>query len=154
MNADTWATEIGAYSRTRPRMVTTFRQVETGISGAISLLGIIAAAAGSLFVSLFGWLSWNPARLLMFRPDMSELLAIAWSGFLASYADSILGASIQAQYRCKICGKQTEAQVHCDKRTEWIKGWKWVNNDVVNLMASLLGALFCWFLLHFYGYPE
>jgi uncharacterized protein (TIGR00297 family) len=39
VNADTWATELGVLNRARPRLITTWRKVERGTSGAISLRG-------------------------------------------------------------------------------------------------------------------
>ena len=46
-NADTWATEIGALSEFAPRLITSFKQVEAGTSGGITLLGSVSALAGS-----------------------------------------------------------------------------------------------------------
>jgi uncharacterized protein (TIGR00297 family) len=153
VNADTWATEIGGLSP-NPRMISNWRKAPAGVSGAISLLGLAGAFLGSAFIVFAGWLVWNPGKLMMWKPDISEMLAVTWSGFLAAWADSILGASVQAQYRCTVCQAQTERKIHCGKPTKHVSGLKWINNDTVNFIACLLGVLFCWFLFHYYAYPE
>jgi uncharacterized protein (TIGR00297 family) len=154
VNADTWATEIGGLSKTRPFLITNFRRVEPGTSGAVSWLGLFAALLGAAFVVGVGQLAW-PAHStwLFWRIDPPEMLAVAWAGFVASFADSILGASVQAQYRCTKCGGITESSNHCGQSTRLIRGWKWVTNDVVNFVTSLLGILFAWLLLTYVAYP-
>ena len=57
-NADTWATEIGVFSKFPPRLITSFKQVEAGTSGGITLLGSVSALAGaSLIAGIAGFLS-------------------------------------------------------------------------------------------------
>ncbi len=63
-NADTWATELGVLNPRRPVLLTTFKRVPRGSSGAVSLTGSLAALAGSAFVVV--WLpdrfgGWTPA---------------------------------------------------------------------------------------------
>ena len=50
-NADTWATEIGALSKSAPRLITSFKQVEAGTSGGITLLGSVSALAGASLIA-------------------------------------------------------------------------------------------------------
>jgi uncharacterized protein (TIGR00297 family) len=152
--ADTWATEIGAMIGGRPRLVTTLKKVDSGVSGAVSLAGLFAAALGSAALAFSGWLAW-PARSLQFfyRPDPAELLAIAWAGFLACILDSVLGATIQAQYKCSVCQKLVERPMHCNQAAKRVRGWSWVNNDVVNVAGISSGVLFAYVLLRFFAYP-
>ena len=154
VNADTWATEIGALSRSKPLLITTLKRVAPGTSGAVSWLGLLAALFGAAVIPLSAWLAW-PARstILFWRIDPAEILTVAWAGFVASFADSVLGASIQAQYQCVRCGATTERRVHCDRPAVQRRGWRWVTNDVVNFIASLLGVLFAWLILTFAAYP-
>jgi uncharacterized protein (TIGR00297 family) len=148
VNADTWATEIGGLAPGRPRLVTTYKQVEPGTSGAVSFLGLVAALLGSLAVVLAGWLAWPPYTLaLMWRFHLPEALAVLWAGFVAAFGDSILGASAQAQYKCAQCGVVTERAGHCNRPACLVRGFRWINNDVVNFLTGFMGAFFAWILL-------
>jgi uncharacterized protein (TIGR00297 family) len=153
-NADTWATEIGGWWRGRPILLSSFKRVEPGTSGAVSMAGLVAALAGAAFVAAAGWAAWpRGSTLYLWRLDAVEFLAIAWAGFVAAFADSILGASVQAQYKCLACGALTERQSHCGGPAPLARGLRWFNNDLVNLAATLLGALFAWLLLRYFGSP-
>jgi uncharacterized protein (TIGR00297 family) len=155
VNADTWATEIGGLWQGRPFLVTNFRKVEPGVSGAVSLLGLAASLAGAFFVEGAGYLAW-PARseLLLWKPDAAEILAIGWAGFVAAFGDSILGASIQAQYKCAACGSLTERRIHCGGPAILTRGHPWITNDVVNFLTSLMGIIFTSLLLSMFANPR
>ena len=44
--------------------------------------------------------------------------------------------------RCPKCEKETEREVHsCGRPTRLVRGWPWLTGDLVNLTASLVGAL-------------
>ncbi|MDV2683180.1 DUF92 domain-containing protein [Alkalihalophilus lindianensis] len=136
-NADTWASEIGTLSRQRPFHVLTWKRVEPGTSGAITALGSAAAFAGSFVISFFAILSWWSSYY------NSHLLLIALSvvGFLGNFIDTLIGASLQVMYRCKECGVETESKRHCGRKTEYVSGLKWLNNDLVNIACTSAGAL-------------
>jgi uncharacterized membrane protein len=57
--------------------------------------------------------------------------------------DSLLGATVQAIYHCPHCDKETEKHpLHtCGTPTLQVRGWKWLNNDLVNVGCALVGAL-------------
>ncbi|MDF2628513.1 MAG: hypothetical protein K0R39_2344 [Symbiobacteriaceae bacterium] len=133
-NADTWATELGVLSPSAPRLITTFRAVPAGTSGAISLAGTLAAAAGAAFVGLV------PALV---TPRLWSLLPwLALAGLAGAFLDSILGATVQGTYYCPQCQKETEQKRHrCGAPTRLHKGFAWLGNDLVNLLATLAGAL-------------
>ncbi len=155
VNADTWATEVGGLSASRPWLVTTLRRVDRGTSGAVSVAGLLAALAGAAFIALVGWAVWpRGSTELLWRIDPPEIIAVAWGGFVAAYVDSLLGATVQAHYRCGHCGQITERPVHCEAPATLARGWRWVNNDVVNLATSLCGVLFTWILLKLFAYPR
>jgi uncharacterized membrane protein len=61
---------------------------------------------------------------------------------VANLHDSLMGATIQAQYFCAECGKETERVRHCNgAETLLSRGWPWVDNDLVNGLCALGGAL-------------
>jgi len=136
VNADTWATELGAFSLKMPRLITNGRQVERGTSGGITLTGYAAAWGGALLIGLASLASApNPTPI-------AWLAAISLAGLAGSTLDSILGASLQAIYYCPACRKETERfpRHTCGTATERIRGLAWLNNDWVNFACSLTGA--------------
>ncbi len=146
VNADTWATEIGVLSPGKPRLLTSWKKVEAGTSGAISWLGILASLAGSAAIYGSSVFYWNY--------DAAEMISVIWAGFMAALLDSILGASLQRQYCCVKCGQRVETAAHCGAPAEAAHGFRWINNDVVNLITALAGAIFGWILLRYYAYPS
>lgn len=138
--ADTWATEIGVLSRAEPRMITTGRAVPVGTSGGVTLLGSGASLAGALCIALGAALL---GMLQKSAPGWPVLLAAgAAGGLFGSLADSLAGATVQASYYCPVCGKATESRVHrCGTPTQLVRGLAFVNNDLVNGIATLAGAI-------------
>ena len=138
VTADTVATEFGVFSRRDPFSPTVWQRVAKGTSGGISAYGstaglLAAAVLGILALPLAGGYSGFLVRFVV--------LAAA-SGAVGSFADSILGGTLQSQYRCPACGKITERKKHCGGNpTKLENGFKWINNDVVNFVASLVGAV-------------
>jgi uncharacterized protein (TIGR00297 family) len=132
--ADTWATEIGTIWKTNTYNALRFNIVEQGVSGGISFIGLFGALLGSLIIAFSGYFWIEILPLLYFS-------SIAAAGLIGSYVDSILGATIQVQYKCSSCSKVSERNIHCSKNTNYFKGITWVNNDVVNLMSGVSGGL-------------
>jgi uncharacterized protein (TIGR00297 family) len=143
VNADTWATELGVLNPTEPRLITRLRErVERGTSGGISVYGTLAAAGGAAFIALLAILVMPSLHLPSSSPLPFYFLLITLSGLVGALFDSLLGATVQAIYRCPQCDKETEKHpVHtCGTQTAQIRGWRWLNNDLVNLACALTGA--------------
>jgi uncharacterized protein (TIGR00297 family) len=144
VNADTWATELGVLSPRPPRLLTTWKMVERGTSGGVSLHGTLAAAGGAGFIALLAVLCTPSLRLSSLPASgLLLLLILLASGVLGALFDSLLGATVQAIYRCPACAKETEKHpLHtCGTGTVQVRGWKWLNNDLVNVGCALMGAL-------------
>jgi Raf kinase inhibitor-like YbhB/YbcL family protein/uncharacterized protein (TIGR00297 family) len=138
VNADTWATELGVLSTSEPRLISTGRRVERGASGGISLVGTLAALVGAALIAGLGvWL--GPG---MGQAALAGLAAVALAGLFGALFDSYLGATVQAIYYCPACAKETERYpLHtCGTPTALVRGWHWLDNDWVNMAASLSGA--------------
>jgi uncharacterized protein (TIGR00297 family) len=136
-NADTWATELGVLSAGDPISIARLRRVPRGTSGAVSLLGLAATVGGAALIGLVSGLLTGGAR----AAARITLVATA-AGTLGSLADSLLGATAQAAYRCPACARETEGpRHHCCAATTRTRGLAFVGNDVVNAVATLLGAI-------------
>jgi uncharacterized membrane protein len=63
-------------------------------------------------------------------------------GLAGSLFDSLLGATVQANYYTRNREKMTEKAIDPDGTpNELIRGWRWLNNDWVNFLSSVVGAL-------------
>lgn len=144
VSADTWATELGVLSPRSPRLITTGKVVPVGTSGGVTLWGIMASIVGALTM---GGIAWLLVALGKVATLVSLLFLASSSGLLGSLFDSLLGTTLQGIYLCPRCGVETERMVHrCGYQTTHIRGWRWLNNDLVNLASSLLGAIIASFL--------
>lgn len=129
--ADTWATEMGVLLGGTPRSVLTLRAVPPGTSGGVSAAGTIAMICGALFVAL-------TARALALSDALSIVTCAGCAGALA---DTLMGASLQERRWCDACGLTTERRTHdCGAATRFAGGVPGVDNDAVNLLATLTGA--------------
>lgn len=131
-NSDTWASEIGSLSRKEPIFIRTFKRVEKGTSGAVSLLGSLAALIGSLIIALVSF--W------LFQLSLVNVMLVFLFGYIGNVIDTLFGAFYQQAYVCKQCGIETEKRNHCGLPTSRIKGISLVDNDMVNFLSGLLAA--------------
>lgn len=139
VTADTWGTELGFFARNKPRMILNFKPVPSGTSGGITVLGTFAAFVGSFIIALSG-------RLV--APELvgwSMVLVVSVAGLLAGLFDSVMGATVQSQYRCPKCNKITEKRIHCQNvKTQHYSGIFFIDNDVVNISAAIFGVAVVW----------
>ena len=146
VNADTWATELGILSRVPPRLITSGDVVVPGTSGAVTSLGIWASVAGAMLIGTVATALVQVRSLLSangwsLRAISYTLLAVV-GGLAGSLFDSLLGATLQGIYYCDHCAKETESPTHhCGRTAQPLRGWGWLNNDLVNFLASLVGGL-------------
>lgn len=140
VNADTWATELGVLSPHPPRLITTRQPVPPGTSGGITVLGTSAAAAGGLIIGLamFGFSALaTPGDPLPWWMIPAGLIG----GLGGALFDSWLGATVQAIYVYPD-GRETERRVARDGTpNRFLRGWRWMDNDLVNLISSVGGAI-------------
>jgi len=113
--ADTWATEVGRWSRTRPRLITTGKPVEPGGSGGVTAAGTLGSAAGALLIAALASLLYGTPHVRGAAPPAAWAAWIAVAGITGSAFDSLLGATVENR-------------------------WRWLQNDAVNVVATAWGA--------------
>ena len=70
-----------------------------------------------------------------------SIFAIIIGSFVGILIDSIIGATIQAQYYCVDCKKYSELQYHHKKKNELTKGYSFIDNNIVNLLSTTIGSV-------------
>jgi len=116
--SDTLASEIGQFSRSKPRLITNWKVVDKGIDGAISVLGTASALVGAVLVALPS-IFMEPLAL-----GAKFLIVAAFIGFLGCNIDSFVGAKYQL--KGKVSNETT--------------------NLIATTIAGILGLL-AWFLI-------
>jgi uncharacterized protein (TIGR00297 family) len=134
--ADTLATELGLLSPSSPRLITNLNiRVRAGASGGITILGEASGLLGSVIIAalamLIGFEGLNAFQII---------ISTLCSGFLGNNFDSLLGATVQAIYKCQECDKMTEERTHCERSTIHVKGCRYIDNNVVNFASTIFGA--------------
>ncbi|MDD3478265.1 MAG: DUF92 domain-containing protein [Candidatus Izemoplasmatales bacterium] len=132
-NADTWASELGELTKGKTVSILTFRIIEKGQNGGVSWFGTLASLLGALYIAFFYGMISILFEHALFNAIWMTSLWIVLGGFLGGMIDSILGASVQAEY---VFSGSKDAQSKVLKR-----GLRWMSNDLVNLLSSLLAAL-------------
>ncbi|MFZ0328932.1 MAG: DUF92 domain-containing protein [Nitrososphaeraceae archaeon] len=147
---DTLATEVGLLSKSTPRSILTGRTILRGHSGGVTLRGEIAAIVGSLII--------GTVCGALFSREMSQfaviVVACITSGVLSTNVDSALGETLQCKYRCTICNKYSERKiVHCNVSTIQHAGLRFIDNNVVNILGSFIGAAISSFFIFVFHSP-
>ena len=135
VTADTWGTELGLLSKWPPRSIRTLCIVDAGTSGGVSIAGLVGGATGALVIASSGSLWLKHGDL----PSTIAMIVIA--GVTGSLVDSLFGATVQARFRCNMCGKITERVIHCATPTTLVGGVRWIGNDIVNWVCAAAGPL-------------
>ena len=99
-----------------------------GMAGTLLASAHIGGVAGALGVASVA--------------GLGQVVAIGVAGGVAgSLADSLAGATFQRKSFCVVCGKPSENLEHCGEPTRFSSGLRLVDNHVVNVLATLVGAL-------------
>jgi uncharacterized membrane protein len=100
----------------------------------VTLLGSLGGVAGAATVALV-------ALTTSLLPAIAAAYALA-AGVVGALADSLCGATVQSRYRCPSCGGVSEQRLHrpCGVPGLRVGGLPGMNNDIVNLVATTVGA--------------
>ena len=139
--ADTWASEIGTYSTKPPVNILTLKPMRPGLSGGVSVLGLAATAAGAVITAFLAMLLFHAFGSVVFTGPEAFLLVIGL-GVAGSLIDSVLGAAVQAKYRCTTNAPNEEPLLEDFPRGDkaactLVSGYAWITNDAVNLMSGI-----------------
>ncbi len=135
--ADTTSGEVGVRWARKTFSILNFRSVPPGVSGGVSVTGTLAGLAGALLVALVGVGPKGWDFFLSFR----TVLLVSAIGFLGMLFDSLLGALVQAKYRCAVCRAAVEVPRHCGQSAERTSGLSMLDNDGVNFLTTFFGGL-------------
>ena len=134
--ADTWATELGVLFGGTPRLITTLKPAPKGTSGAVSGPGTVASIAAAASVAVV-------FSVVDGTFSAPVVLLITAAGVFGCLVDSLLGATVQRLYQGSD-GPTERAFASDGTPLPLIRGWRWLNNDLVNFGSSLAGALLAW----------
>jgi uncharacterized membrane protein len=127
---DSLASDVGTLSKRKPYDIFHRRVVTKGMSGGITLLGTVA--------SLIGAAAFATAITLICGLPLYAIALITGISYVGCISDTVLGALVQAKYRCAVCGAETEKEEHCGATTQLVGGLSFINNDTVNLASGLV----------------
>lgn len=137
--SDTLASSIGTLSKKKPVNIFTMVRIEPGESGGVSILGLFASLLGGIIIG---------AIYLITETNITNFILISLMGLLGSIFDSILGTVFEAKYECPVCKKTVETNIHCNKKTELIKGYPGFDNNTVNLLNNIFIFVLSYILLY------
>lgn len=135
--SDTFAGEIGILSKSSPISIITGKRMKPGLSGAVSALGSVAGLAGALFIALY----WMSNFLPLSGKSFAYASVVAISGFFGCLMDSVLGATVQAHYYDPDRDRLTEHPTSGGEKLSLARGFRWIDNDLVNLMSNVIATL-------------
>lgn len=134
--ADTWATEIGMRYGNRVYNVFSFRPMQKGLSGGVSVIGLLASVLGAMSIGLLPLLPFWGGDKMCGLVLVRIFPVVAVAGFIGALIDSLLGATIQVKYEHD--GLYIEDYVAGSSR---VSGVSFIDNNLVNLIATIWGGL-------------
>lgn len=131
--SDSMASDIGSITKRKNIDIITFKPIEKGLSGGVSLLGTLCALIGAFAILSVPYLCGSISLRLY--------LMLSVIAFIGAMIDSVLGSLFQALYLCEKCGTKTEQPQHCNEKATRIKGFHIIDNVSVNLISGLITCI-------------
>ena len=109
--SDTFSSELGILSKTKPRLITApWRVVPPGTNGGVTATGLGAGLLGSFILSATSTLLVPFCKDWTFASKINYTLALTTAGFCGTLLDSLLGALFQASVVDVHSGKIVEGE--------------------------------------------
>jgi uncharacterized membrane protein len=109
--ADTFSSELGILSKSKPRLITApWRVVPPGTNGGVTAAGLGAGLLGSFILSATSTLLVPFCKDWDFPQKISYTLALTAAGFSGTLLDSLLGALLQASVVDMHSGRVVEGE--------------------------------------------
>ncbi|KAG9530401.1 hypothetical protein E4T50_05485 [Aureobasidium sp. EXF-12298] len=108
--ADTLSSELGIMSPTSPVLITApWRSVPRGTNGGVTITGLLAGLAGSVFISTLAYFT-LPFSRMAWTGDSKFVfwVVLTVAGFSGTLLDSLLGALVQVTVEDKSTGRVVE----------------------------------------------
>lgn len=128
--SDTWSSEIGIYFKGKTYDIFKKRPVTAGVSGGMSRSGTLAGIVGSALVAIIC------SYIFFERFNPMYFKVVAFFGFVGMCLDSFFGSFFQVKYS-KV-GELSDSKLDGFK---YQSGFRWMSNDMVNLMSNALIVL-------------
>lgn len=145
--ADTWAGELGILYGRAPKYLLSRRPVAPGRSGGTTAAGTTWAVLGAVFAGVAALLLIvvdaalrNSQAPVPIWPAVAAALAAVVGGVAGTFADSLLGETVQARWRCAECKALVEVPEHHGKPATVQAGLPFLQNPGVNLLGSIAGT--------------
>ena len=140
-NADTWASEIGTLSKGKNYNILTFKEMDKGLSGAVTILGLFASIIGALVIGFFFVLFDSFVEGFDLAETLKNGFIISFGGFVGALIDSVFGALIQAKYKDEKTGNLFENKAFAKGSFVLVSGFALITNDVVNMLSALFASI-------------
>lgn len=132
--SDSTSSETGLYFKRATYDILSFKRMQPGLSGGISLPGTFFGLAGAVLLSFITGLSYNFSFALM--------IWITIAGFAGMLLDSLLGSWLQIKYKTAE-GALTDDNLPGSKK---VKGFQCCTNDSVNICSNILVTLLFFYI--------
>lgn len=119
--SDTMSSEWGRYFGGRTIDMITLKTITKGLSGGVSLEGTFAGIVGALVLPMLA--------ILVHDFDIEQCLTLASFAFVGMLLDSLIGSCWQAKY------KRKDKIVEVPDHAVLVKGWRWMDNHLVNFIS-------------------
>ncbi len=134
--ADTFATEIGTRFGKRTYNILSLRPMQKGLSGGVSLVGILASIIGAALIAIMPSLIFYEEGKLCGLVLVHVFPVVLIAGCVGALLDSLIGAAFQAKFTTPE-GVITEDRANATLAS----GIRYIGNNATNLIATIWGGL-------------